>query len=105
VFSLWEAHRNGRLRRNLIVAARSGEGPFTQLTAAVRLGSSNRSRFADLHHSTEGTLDRSGGNEGGQSFREVLEILGDAGFPANQEKERSTAADAQEVARRILPTP
>src|SRR5215831_21295468 len=72
---------NGRFRRNLVVAASSGQGPLTI-------------RFADLRHRAfanggllsyglcpgkppEGKLDRGEGHEGGQGYGKVLEVLGD----------------------------
>ena len=48
VFSSWEAHRNSRLRRNLAVAARSGEGPFTTRFADLRHRAVQNRRFAEF---------------------------------------------------------
>ena len=73
--------RNGRLRRNLVIAGRFGEGPFTIRFADVRCrvlsaGGLWSSRLT-AGKPREGELDGSEGHEGGQSFRKILEILGE----------------------------
>jgi hypothetical protein len=67
------------------------EGPLTEPTAAARVGSGNRSRFRTssaepvfvefmtyaLASRQRGQLDGGEGNEGGQGFGKVLEVLGE----------------------------
>jgi hypothetical protein len=70
-----------RNRRNLVIAERSGEGPFTIRFADHRYRALPTGGLlsSDLRPDKlpEGALDGSEGNEGGQSFREFLEIPGE----------------------------
>jgi hypothetical protein len=95
---------NGRKRRNLVIPARSGEGPLAEPTTAIRRRQRDRRLHLDRRLSRlglpdysrtrnkppQGRLDRGNGTEGGQGFGEVLESLARRRLGPSQEKARST---------------
>jgi hypothetical protein len=73
------ASGNGRpyRERNLAVAARSGEGPFTIRFADLHDRAMQTSGWLSWRSKAEGKLDGGESNEGAQGFGKVLEVLGE----------------------------
>ena len=72
---------NGRNRRIRVVAGRPGEGPFTILFADLRYRASPAGGLLSSRQRPgeppEAQPDGGEGNQGGQGFGEVLEVLGE----------------------------
>jgi hypothetical protein len=71
------SRENGCFRRNLAVAARSGEGPFTIRFADLHDRAMQTSGLLSWRSKPEGKLDGGESNEGAQGFGKVLEVLGE----------------------------
>ena len=105
---------DGRNRRILVIAGRSGEGPLTEPTAAARPWHREPLAFAGHHHRVllsndlrpgqppEGKLDGGEGHEGGQGSARLSKSLATRRFPRTRRRCARLGARRHDEAPRIV---